>query len=144
MVLQIGIREAGAVLPATVAHHHGDGLTELTVSGGRLFLPQLDGAPGTPVRVRILAHDVILAREAPVGLSALNILPAEVLSLRGGEGPGVMVQLRCGDDRLLARITRRSAFAMGLAKGDRVHAVVKSVSIARSDISAGHEVDIDQ
>lgn len=137
MVRQIGIREAGAILPATVTRHHDDGLTELAVSGGRLFLPEMDSTPGTATRVRILAHDVILARQAPAGLSALNILPAEVLSVRGGDGPGVMVQLGCGDDRLLARITRRSALAMGLKVGDRLHAVVKSVSIARSDISAG-------
>ncbi|MCA0869949.1 molybdenum ABC transporter ATP-binding protein [Seohaeicola saemankumensis] len=137
MVRQLGLREAGAVVPATVARHHDDGLTELSVSGGRLFLPAMDTAPGSPTRVRILAHDVIVARDAPTGLSALNILPATVLALRGGEGPGVIVQMQCGDDRLLARITRRSATALELAPGQQVYAVVKSVSVARTDVGAG-------
>lgn len=136
-VRQLGLREAGSVLPATVARHHDDGLTELDVSGGQLFLPRMDRPEGTQTRVRVLAHDVILARDRPAGLSALNILPGEVLTIREGSGPGVIVQIRCGGDRLLARITRRSAEAMALAPGMRVHAVIKSVSIARTDIGAG-------
>ena len=136
-VRQIGLREAGAVLGATVIRHHPDGLTELAVSGGRLFLPETDAPEGAQLRVRILAHDVIVALEAPHGLSALNVLPCEILALRSGGGPGVMVQLRCGSDRLLARITRRSAEALGLAPGMRVFAVAKSVSVARTDIGTG-------
>lgn len=136
-VRQLGLREAGAVLPARIARHHADGLTELAVSGGRLFLPLLDRAPGQHTRVRILAHDVIVASEAPHGLSALNILPAQVVTLRSGGGPGVIVQLQCGDDRLLARITRRSADALGLEPGRQVFAVIKSVSVARTDVGSG-------
>ncbi|MEY8830499.1 molybdenum ABC transporter ATP-binding protein [Sedimentitalea sp. XS_ASV28] len=137
MVRQLGVREAGAVLPATVTRHHQDGLTELTVSGGRLFLPEMETPPGTATRVRILAHDVILSRDKPRGLSALNILSASILALRDGDGPGVIVQMQCGEDRLLARITRRSADAMALQPGDHIHAVIKSVSIARTDVGAG-------
>ncbi len=137
MVRQIGVREAGAVLPASVVRHHGDGLSELSVSGGRLFLPQMDLPPGASTRVRVLAKDVIVALGKPTGLSALNILPAEILTLRGGTGPGVIVQMQCGNDRLLARITRRSADALALKAGTKVHAVIKSVSVARRDVGAG-------
>lgn len=137
MVRQIGVREAGAVLPATIATHHADGLTELSVSGGRLFLPEMDSAPGVTTRVRILAQDVILSRASPVGLSALNILPATIIALREGNGPGVVIQMQSGEDRLLARITRRSADTMALKPGDDIHAVIKSVSIARTDVGAG-------
>lgn len=137
MVRQIGIREAGAVLPATLLQHHDDGMSELSVSGGRLFLPQMGLDIGTATRVRVLAKDVIIALDKPTGISALNILPAEILALRGGTGPGVMVQMQCGKDRLLARITRRSADALALTPGTRVHAVIKSVSIARTDVGTG-------
>lgn len=137
MVRQFGVREAGAVLPARLARHHDDGLSELSVSGGRLFLPHMDLAPGTATRVRVLAKDVIVALGRPTGLSALNILPAKILTLRGGTGPGVIVQMQCGDDRLLARITRRSAEALSLEPGTAVHAVIKSVSVARTDIGSG-------
>jgi molybdate transport system ATP-binding protein len=134
MVRQFGIREAGALVPATLVRHHPDGLSELTVSGGRLFLPKMELEPGASTRVRVLAKDVIVAVGEPTGLSALNILSATILSMHGGTGPGVIVQMQCGQDLLLARITRRSADALGLASGAQVHAVIKSVSIARTDI----------
>ncbi|UWQ91968.1 molybdenum ABC transporter ATP-binding protein [Rhodobacteraceae bacterium M382] len=137
MVHQFGLREAGAVLPATIAAHHDDGLTELTVSGGQLFLPRMQADVHSRTRVRILAQDILLSTERPTGTSALNILPATVVALRSGQGPGTIVQLYCGQDRLLARITRRSAEAMALKPGCAIFAVIKSVSIARTDVGAG-------
>jgi molybdate transport system ATP-binding protein len=88
------------------------------------------------LRVRIAAQDVMLALQRPEGISALNILPATVVALRMGEGPGAMVQLRLGEDLLLARITRRSAMQLGLAVGVPVFAVLKSVAVAPGDIGA--------
>jgi len=132
-----GLREAGAYLLARVAAHEGDGLTRLDTSAGPLLLPAINASPGTTLRVRIHAQDVILSRDRPVGLSALNILPATVANLRLGDGPGALVQLRAGDDLLLARITRRSAQMLGLAIGTPVFAVLKSVSVARDDVGTG-------
>jgi molybdate transport system ATP-binding protein len=129
-----GVREAGAILTGRVLRHHADGLTEVVVSAGSLLLPGVSAEPGTSLRIRIEAQDVILSRSRPEGLSALNILPAEVASLRRGEGPGVVVQLKAGDDRILARITRRSADALQLEPGVRCFGIVKSVSVAQGDI----------
>lgn len=137
MVRQLGVREAGSVLPATILRHHDDGLSELEFSGGRLLLPRMDAAAGAQTRVRILAQDIILSVTAPTDMSALNILPVQIIAIRDGTGPGVIVQMQCGDERLLARITRRSANRMNLKTGDRVHAIIKSVSIARTNIGAG-------
>jgi len=134
MVRQIGLREAGAIVPARLINHHDDGLSELAISGGQLLLPRVQLEPGAVTRVRILAKDVMIALARPRDVSALNILPCEILTLRGGDGPGMIVQMACGSDRLLARITRRSADALALAPGVNVHAVIKSVSIARADI----------
>jgi len=136
-VLPAGAREAGALIHARVAAHHADGLSELDAGGLRLFLPRMALAPGTPVRVRIAAHDVILSRAPPAGLSALNILPGTVAEVRPGEGPGALVALDTPAGRLLARITRRSAAALGLAPGVGVHAVVKTVSVAPADVGGG-------
>ena len=133
----LGLRDAGAILPARVVAHHADGLSELAISGGRLFLPRVTGARGDHMRVRIPAQDVILSRARPRGLSALNILPATVAALTRGAGPGVMVQLRVGGDMILARVTRRSAEALGLEPGVACHAIVKSVSVAQDDVGAG-------
>ncbi|OSQ45635.1 molybdenum ABC transporter ATP-binding protein [Marivita geojedonensis] len=137
MVRLLGIRDAGAVLSATVAAHPDDGLTELTVSGGRLYLPSVEAPVGTQLRVRILAQDVILARTRPEQISALNVLPVKVLTVRRGEGPGVIVQVQAGQDRLLARITRRSADALNIVEGTDCFAVMKSLAVSQTDIAVG-------
>lgn len=133
-VLPAGAREAGAVLTARVVRHHDDGLTELDANGAALFLPRVARAPGRPIRVRIAAHEVILAGTRPRELSALNILPGNVRELRPGEGPGAIVAVDTVAGRILARITRRSALAMGLGPGARVYAIVKSVAVAPEDV----------
>jgi molybdate transport system ATP-binding protein len=133
-VLPTGAREAGAVLTARVARHHDDGLSELDAGGIPLFLPRLAQAPGSTLRVRIAAHDVILSRTRPEGLSALNILPGTIRDIRPGEGPGAIVALDTAAGRVLARITRRSATALGLEPGTSVYAIIKTVSVAASDI----------
>ncbi|WP_045319661.1 molybdenum ABC transporter ATP-binding protein [Limimaricola cinnabarinus] len=130
----IGAQEAGAVVYARIAGlDRIDGLTELALSGGRIVLPGRLGGLGTHLRLRISAQDVILSRERPVGLSALNILSAEVTAL--DEGPeGVAVGLRCGHDRLLARVTRRSARALRLEPGLQLWAIVKASAVAPQDV----------
>ncbi len=137
VVPSLGIREAGALMAATVLQHHDDGLTELAVSSGRLLLPQCQAAPGSELRLRILAHEVILSLQQPTQLSALNQLPATVIAVHEGSGPGVMVALQSGTDRLLARLTRRSAQALGLAPGTPCYAIIKSVAIAQRDVGTG-------
>lgn len=132
----LGLREAGAVILARVVAQAADGLTELAFSGGRLVVPRIVAAPGAVVRLRVLARDIVLALEEPRGLSALNVFPAVLTKLRSGEGPGVMVGLRAGDAALIARVTRRSAEAMGLREGQALWAVLKSVAPAPADVSA--------
>jgi molybdate transport system ATP-binding protein len=133
----VGARGAASLLTARVVAHHADGLTELATAAGRLWLPRIADAAGATLRVRIMAQDVILSRDRPVGLSALNILQGTISDLRLGDGPGVMVTLTVGEDRLAARITRRSAEALGLAPGQTCHAVIKSVAVAPDDIGTG-------
>lgn len=134
-VAEIGVREAGAVLNAKVLHQDaGDGLSALALSNGRLLLPRVDAPDGTMMRVRILASDVILSKDKPDGLSALNILPASVTAMQEGAGPGVAVGLQSGSDRLVARITRRSARALKLSVGSSCYAVIKTVSVARGSV----------
>jgi molybdate transport system ATP-binding protein len=130
----LGVRDAGAILRTAVAAHHPDGLSELRFSGGTLWLPQVAAPPGARFRVRIAARDVMIAIQRPEGLSALNVVPARVASLRQGEGPGVMARLQAGEDFLLARLTRRSADRLGLTPGMACYAVIKAVSVAPGDV----------
>jgi len=137
--------EAGAVLAVRVAAHDPLwSLTELAGGFGKLVVPRLDNPVGTSLRVRIRARDVTLAAIAPSGISALNVLPARVEQLVPTEEGALDVQLRLGDERLLARVTRRSGEALGLAPGREVFAVIKTVAIDGRNLSpSGEAADID-
>jgi molybdate transport system ATP-binding protein len=135
----LGIREVASMLSARVAEHEADGLTRLETAAGPLFLPHLDSGVGELIRVRIMAHEVILSRDRPTGLSAHNILPATVIDIRQGDGPGAIVRLRVGDEDVLARITRRSVDNMGLAPGVMVHVILKAMSVARDHVATNQD-----
>jgi len=141
---RLGREHAGAVLEARIeAHDAAAGLTRLAVPGGRLRLPLMPGAPGSSVRLQVLARDVAIAVEAPRGLSVLNQLPAVIVGAEpqggdvelvlalaeGGPGPGA----GAAGARLLARVTRHSAAVLGLGPGRPVWALVKSVALARAE-----------
>ena len=131
----IGTQDAGAVLTGRVVGHADDGLTKVETDAGALWVPGLKGRAGGTVRVRVPAQDVILSRTAPEGMSALNILAVQISAVDHGQGDGVVVGLQAGQARLLARVTRRSSKAMGLAVGDRIYAIVKTTAIASARVS---------
>ncbi len=133
--IALGLRDGGAILSGQLCAHHSDGLSELTTAGGALFIPRNAAAPGTRLRVRIEAQDVILSRERPIGLSAMNILHGTITAITSRDGSDAMVVLRMGEESLLARVTCRSVALLGLRVGDRCHAVMKSVALAPNDIS---------
>ncbi|WP_238363798.1 molybdenum ABC transporter ATP-binding protein [Mesobacterium pallidum] len=134
-VTPIGARAAGAVIAARVAQQHPDGLSELEAGGLRLLIPRVEGAIGSAVRIHVEAQDVMLALAPPQGISALNVLPATVREIRLGGGPGALVQLRAGDNLLLARVTRRAVTALGLHAGQELFAVIEAVSVAKEGVA---------
>jgi molybdate transport system ATP-binding protein len=121
---------AESILEATVCDHDDEfQLSGLDLAGTTLWVPRPGLPLGRRLRLRVLARDVSLASEPPKLSSILNIIPAEVESL-ANEGPAqAMVRLRIGDDRLLARITRRSVARLGLAPGTDTFAQIKSVAV---------------
>jgi len=130
--------EAGAVLAARVAAHDARwGLTELAGAFGKLTVPRLPAPVGAALRVRIRARDVILAATPPTGISALNVLAGRVEAVVPIEEAALEVQLRLGNERLLARVTRRSGATLGLVPGREIFAVIKTVAIDRR--SLGHQ-----
>jgi molybdate transport system ATP-binding protein len=137
--------EAGAVLAVSVAAHDARwGLTELAGAFGKLTVPRLNAPVGAALRVRIRARDVILAATPPTGISALNVLAGRVEAIVPIEDAAFEVQLRLADERLLARVTRRSGAALGLVPGCEVFAVIKTVAIDRHSLGHhGDEVDLD-
>jgi molybdate transport system ATP-binding protein len=129
--------EAGAVIHGTVeAHDTTADLTLVTSRAGLLRVPGLDLAPGTQIRMRVRARDVMIAIKAPEGLSALNVLPGRVVEVGPLQGPVVDIALDCGGERLLAELTRHSVEALQLRPGREVFALIKSVTFDQvSDIS---------
>lgn len=132
----LGAREAGAILNALIEAQDPDGLTRLATAAGPIWLSQIEGAPGQLLRLRILAQDVMIAQERPTGISALNILPVMILDRTETED-GVLMRLDARGEKLLARITRRSAENLSLTPGRQVHAVLKAIAIAPDRIGAG-------
>lgn len=126
--------EAGVTLPASVeSFDSAYGLATLALEGGRLLVPGAAESPGTARRVRIAASDVSLTLEPPRGSTILNALPARVLSAEAQDGVQTMVAVALGADgggaRLLARVTRKSWDALGLAPGRAVFAQIKGVAL---------------
>lgn len=131
----VGRHEAGGLLSVKVkAHNEADQLTVLAAASGELVVPRIEAALGAELRVHIRARDIMLALAPPVGLSALNVLPALVKEIGDASGPIVDVALDLRGERLLARITRRSLETLQIAPGRPVYAVVKSIAIGRRDI----------
>lgn len=125
--------EAAALLSGQVAGHDAEfNLTYIEVSAGRIALTQQNRPLGHRVRVRVRANDVSLALAAHGDSSINNVLPAEVTALQATADPAfVLVQLRLGKDRILARITRKSVEGLSIAVGRRLFAQVKTVSLMR-------------
>lgn len=131
-----GEAEAGGLLRAVIESQEKDGLTRLRCDAGTLLIPRLEAAPGTPLRLRVHAQDIILSRQRPEGLSALNVLPAGIGRIYDAGVTAVMVELQLGNDRLLARITRRSLATLDIATGVQCYAVIKTLASTRAIISA--------
>jgi molybdate transport system ATP-binding protein len=128
-------RDAAVSLDAVVqASDEAYGLVTLKVRGGSLTAPAPPAPIGQRRRIRVIAGDVSLAREAPGPSSILNILPARIISTKPIDSNEVVVVVALGTDgagaRLLSRLTRKSSEALGLAAGSSVFAQVKAVALA--------------
>ncbi|HSG87672.1 MAG TPA: molybdenum ABC transporter ATP-binding protein [Pseudomonadales bacterium] len=107
------------------------GLTELDSPLGRLTLPHVEAAVGATLRISIRAQDITLLTQAPTGASANNIIEGRVVRVRDAGASWADVELRCGEQLLVARITRRSAHRLLLAPEQGLWAMVKATTIRR-------------
>ncbi|AZB71322.1 TOBE domain-containing protein, partial [Cereibacter sphaeroides] len=131
-----------ALLAARRGPAEADGLVRLDSGGGPLWLPltpALEALPeGAPLRLRILAQDVMLALSPPQGISALNVLPGRIEEILPGERDA-LVRLSVEGEALLARITLRSLRLLDLAPGRRAYAVLKTVAVAPENVGGTGE-----
>ncbi|HYF20405.1 MAG TPA: molybdenum ABC transporter ATP-binding protein [Ramlibacter sp.] len=127
--------EAGALLNGRVLERDARWqLARVDFGSGSLWVRDDGLAGGQAVRVQVLARDVSVALEPPppATSSIQNLLPCTVEALApGAHASQVLVQLRCGEQLLLARITARAADALRLAPGVPAWAQVKSAALVR-------------
>ncbi len=124
--------DAGSVIDTVVAEQdERDFLTRLSFKGGNLWLPRLDLAIGTSLRIQVRARDVSIALIPPADVSILNVFAGEVIEVGEDDGPQVDVLLDIGAP-LWARITKRSQRELNIAPGRMVHAMIKAMAVDRS------------
>ena len=125
---------AGAILEGQVTQlDASDGLMTIAFAGGQLscvpHASRYRHAEGAPLRLRILARDVSLALTRASDTSILNILPVTVRDTVDDGPAQLLVAVDAGGQRLLARVTRRSARALQITAGQALYAQIKSVAI---------------
>jgi molybdate transport system ATP-binding protein len=122
--------EAGSLLVGRlVRHDEADGLSLVETRAGLVWTPRVRGEPGTAVRLRVPARDVLIALRPPDALSALNMIEARVRGIEPLADRQVMVTLDCRGEAIGARLTRRSVEALRLAPGLDVVAIIKGVAV---------------
>ncbi len=132
-----GRHEAGAILSGRVAgHDDAYALTTVRVDEHEIQVPALDLAPGTRVRFRVRARDVALAKLRPKDISVRNVLEGYVTEIATNGGAYAEIVVAIGRQRLRARITRKSAEELGLARGEPVWALLKSIAVERGMLTA--------
>lgn len=125
----VGSDAVGAVIDGVVTRlDPSQGMADVKVCGGTLHVSLLGVAVGSPVRVQLLARDIILATQKPSGLSVRNELQGVVAELIAEDHESVLVQVDIGGAIVLARITREAAQALRLQPGKQVWVLVKAVS----------------
>lgn len=124
-------RDAGALLHLPIVSHRRDyDLSVLDCDGQSLYVPHLPQPAGETVTLHVRSSDIMLARERPANISALNVLSTYVEAIEDDGHHAVNVRLQAGSRRLTAHITQLSRERLQLAAGEPVYAVIKSLALA--------------
>ena len=123
--------DAGVVIDAHIAERDTDWhLARVEFAGGSLWVRDSGYGLGRPVRVRILARDISIAREKIEHTSIQNILPARITAIGNDTHPALaLVRMNVGAAPLIARLTKRSAAQLDLREGMAVWAQIKAVAL---------------
>jgi len=112
------------------AHEPDEGLTRVeTERGLPLSIPYREGVLGERVLLGLLAEDVLLSKEAPVGLSARNVFGGVIRAIEE-QGGVAMVEVDAKDS-IYVRLSHGAVRSLDLRAGLFVHLIVKTHSIHR-------------
>jgi len=120
------------VLPAIVLESH-QGMSRVrlleTEPAIEFMVGNSDGPPMQQLHLGLPARDIMIAIARPEGLSARNILPAEILAIRDvGTTELVTVRLGPGAPKLSVEVTATTIDNLDLEVGRRVFLVFKATS----------------
>jgi molybdate transport system ATP-binding protein len=125
----VGVDAVGAVIEGRVTSMDADNeLASIAVGNDVLRVSSRALALHQPVRVQLLARDMILAIEEPRGISVRNHLRGRVTSINADAG-GDVVEVDVGGVKLLARVTAAATRELALRQGLDVWVLVKAVSV---------------
>jgi molybdate transport system ATP-binding protein len=124
-------------LEARVLHHHPKvGLTTLFLGSFELRVPKVDAEPGTGVAVVIKASDVSIALSRPMDVSITNRIPGTIIEVEYLDAPFARVTFDLGSCSLHSLVTWESLERLGLEPGLRAWAMIKTVAIEGTNLSA--------
>jgi len=127
----IGADSVGAIVEGTVlGTDSSSALTRVQVGRGELKVQCGKAAPGTRLRVQLLARDLIVAIEPPRHLSVRNSLPGVITSVTDDVHDSDLIAIDIGGGILImARVTKAATDELGLAAGKPVWTLVKTASL---------------
>lgn len=111
------------------------GLTELAHPSGNVWLAGSAGPEGGAARIIVRATDVTLSKSRPSQMSTQGTLEGKVERI-ATDGPFAIVEIALeGGGRLTAMATRRAVAELGLAPGEPVFALIKTVALDERNLA---------
>ncbi len=136
----IGPDAVGAVIDGVVlGRDSASGLTRVRVGRGELRVQTAGMAPGTTLRVQLLARDIIVSTQMPRHLSVRNNLQGEITAITDDDGNSDLISIDIGGAQIMARITKSATRELALKPGAPAWALVKSVSLRGHSFPAFHD-----
>jgi molybdate transport system ATP-binding protein len=133
----IGADAVGAVVDGIVLGTDGaSGLTRVQVGDGELQVKLAGYSAGQPIRVQLLARDLIVATQAPRGLSVRNQLKGVIATVTPDEDASDLIAIDISGTLIMARVSRAATRELGLVAGLEVWALVKAVSLRGHSFAA--------
>ncbi|MGH8181262.1 MAG: molybdenum ABC transporter ATP-binding protein [Steroidobacteraceae bacterium] len=136
----VGPEAVGAILDGTVTRvDAAAGMADIQLGGGVLHVSLQNARAGAPIRIQLLARDIILATEPARGLSVRNALQGVISEISPDFGQAVLIKIDIGaGTAVLARVTKHALQALELRVGMSIWVLVKAVSARGHTYSAAN------
>ena len=104
-------------------------LWRVRLGSGEVNVQAGDLDVGAPLRVQLLARDVIVSTQMPRHLSVRNSLAGIIAGVQDDDSDSDLITIDIGGEKILARITKAATRELSLRPGMQAWALVKSISL---------------